>query len=124
MGADSSKSHFDTRQIDVLLKKYMPVFLESEYCNVGEREWVDPMSFWIAFHSYLASNNIGNLGVLSTTNVEFVKYYFHRLYDKHDIYVTGSCSSNILVGVSIGKWPGTKHTDRRAIYETDLPRMP
>lgn len=126
MGCNLSKNEHDKEKVelDIFLNKYMPIFLQSEYCNIQEKEWIEPIVFWVAFQSYLHANKINIPQQMNRTNIEFVKYYFHQLYDKKDIYVTGSCKYNILVGVSIGKWPGTKETDNRAIFECQLPKYP
>lgn len=122
-GSSKNKNKYDEKQLDIFLNTHMPAFLQSEYCNIGEREWIEPINFWIAFQSYLSANDV-NRQLINTTNIEFVKYYFHRLYEKDDIYVTGSCKNNILVGVSIKKWSGTKKTDNRAPFANNIPAYP
>jgi hypothetical protein len=127
MGADASKERREINtEINNFLDTHMPVFLQSEHCIVGQGEWMDPMVFLIAFQSYLAANKISIPRYINSTNIELVKYYFHKHYRKDDIYVTGSCSNNVLVGVSIepGKWPGTKETDNRARLESEIPKVP
>lgn len=126
MGSDASKLERETMVTNgnAAMLKYMPMFLQSEFTIVGCTEHIDPMTFWIAFISYCRANKYMMPTELYMCNVEFIKYYFHQLSkETKDIYLVGSCTCNVLVGVSIGKWPGTKDTDKQAPFLTELPQL-
>ena len=126
MGSDASKLERETMVANgnAAMLKYMPMFLQSEFTIVGCTEHIDPMTFWIAFISYCRANKYMMPTELYMCNVEFIKYYFHQLSrETKDIYLVGSCTCNVLVGVSIGKWPGTKDTDRPAPFLAEIPQL-
>jgi hypothetical protein len=86
---------------------------------------MDPMQFWIAFQSFLRAEKILFPSQLYHIDTDWLKYYFHQLDTSKSIYITGAPGSgyNVLVGVSIKKWPGTPETDNRARRTDELRGM-
>ena len=122
MGCENSKLESLTKkkqEQDAIqfIDNHMNLFLESEYCKIEKTNWIDTRHFLLAFQSYIKSCNIKScIPILNSTDIEVVKWYFNS-YKHDDIYVTGSCKDNVIVGVTIDKWPGSKETDGRSPLE-------
>lgn len=113
MGSKPSKDKPDDTIIDDFLSTQIPLFLE-KHCTVEEGLYMDPMHFWIAFKSFIRAEKIKFPSQLNYIDTDWLKYYFHQMDKSHCIYVTGAPSRNVLVGVTISKWPGKPDTDSRA----------
>jgi hypothetical protein len=114
MGTQSSKERqVEETIINAFLTTHMPLFLE-KHCRVEEGRFIDPAQFWLAFKSALQAENIKIPRHLYRIDSDWLKYYFHQLDKRWPIYITGAPAYNVLVGVSIEKWPGTPETDNRA----------
>ena len=128
MGADHSKELREEKLVENkcvsdFLQKHMPDFIQSEYCVTGTGEWTNTITFLLAFLSYVNAKHLDTPRWFKS-NSEYMKYYFNVLNTDKNMYVTGSCSMNVLVGVSLRKWPGTRDTDNRAPLQSQLPRLP
>jgi hypothetical protein len=125
--ASTSKENIEKcKQLLSFTEIYLPQLLESEYCVIREGEFCDPMMFQIAFLNFLRMKNIDDIPKLLyqlDPLSETLKYYFNKMqvqkYSKQ-IYVSGSCKYNIIVGVSLKKWPGTSDTDLKAPMSSDV----
>lgn len=115
MGVSQSKEDKKIwNEFQTILNKHMPTFIDSEHCQTGTHLWIDPVSFLLAFQSYLRMLKLNiNNPIYNITDPEYIKYYFICLHTKHDIYVTGSCSHFMVVGITIKKWPGNFLTNDR-----------
>jgi hypothetical protein len=107
----SKQIAYHEHDAQIFLQTYMPDFLNSEFCNVSIGEYTDPTQFMVAFQSFVFQKGLKLPYYLLKTNQYAIVYYFNMLKAHSSIYVTGSYAHNVLVGVSIKKWPGTRLTD-------------